>query len=201
MATFPNPFHDIPFKSNSIGQTQPWHNQTFRFNNVSDMVHYVCVEMDAGIQGNFAQWNYIPICEFPYAPKGWIDHGVPGNSDVQFGDCSILIADAMPNYNQECLIMAVLALVPLFASTFFLKLSNDKKLKKDRSKYFCLPKSPNLNDKMLMVNMLIGVFHALRCIDPSGYANRLALKNFHTVFTGMCVACPQHIGFLLVESW
>jgi len=60
---------------------------------------------------------------------------------------------------------------------------------------------PFLQDKMLSINIVIGVFHALRCIDPSGYANRLTLKNFHTVFTGMCVACPQHIGFLLVESW
>jgi len=142
---FQNPYEDIEFHSRSIGQTKPWHNQTARFSNVTDMVRYVCVEMDAGVQGNFAQWNYIPICEFPYAPKGWIDDGVPGNSDVKFGDCSILLSDAMPSYNQECFNLAIIAIIPLLFSTFFLKLSNDKKLKKDRAKHFWMPKNPNLN--------------------------------------------------------
>ena len=33
-------------------------------------------------------------CPFPYTSAGWGDDGVPGNSDVTLGDCSLNIADA-----------------------------------------------------------------------------------------------------------
>ena len=60
---------------------------------------------------------------------------------------------------------------------------------------------PNLNEKLLCISVFVGVFHAIRCIDPSGYAGRLQIKNIHTLATGFCVAGPIHVGLMLVTSW
>ena len=102
---------DIP---SSIGQTLLQHNQTNRFDNVSAMIHYVCVDNLFGPAGKESapMWTYVPICEFPYVPSGWNDHGEPGFDDVKFNDCSITLSQAIPGYNQQCMMFCLSAFIP-----------------------------------------------------------------------------------------
>ena len=215
--TFEERFHDHMADMNSIPANATWaivptvgqvkfpqHDHSTWLSNSSSLVNYVCENNQLGESGGHGvmpQFYYIPVCEFPYINKGWMAHGEPGFGDVEFNDCSIFISESFgPGvYDQQCLTMIVLALIPSLACAWFVKLGNDAKKKPDVKWFF--PMKPNLNEKLLCISVFVGVFHAIRCIDPSGYAGRLQIKNIHTLATGFCVAGPIHVGLMLVTSW
>jgi len=184
---------------NSAGQTLAEHNQTARFgpHNVSALLDYVCVENRLGF-AQHAAYNYLPVCEFPWINKGWRDNGEPGFEDVVFDDCSITMGQALNNYDSQCVTFIILSLIPVGLNIWFLKYTNECKMKKQQNKYWFMLKKPNINEKLLLLNVLLGLFHAFRCIDFLGYAMRLSLTTTHTISTGFCVAVPIHLGFLLV---
>ena len=196
---------------NSKGQTLPHHDQSLRFDNVTHMVNYVCVEMLVGPPPGRAErplTEYVPICSFPYVPRGWmlnqINETAPetdsfakgvsltGFEDVQLNDCSITISEAFVgygsssmSYNMQCVVLCFAAFLPTILCLWFLKLGNDKK-KKKKNKYFFLPNNPNQSEKMLLLGSVLGVFHTCRSIDPSGYADRLRIEDFYTCCTAIC---------------
>jgi uncharacterized membrane protein YwzB len=165
------------------GKVQPWHNQTSRFKNVTELIKYVCEDNLMGPTGfgNAPQFTFQPICEFPFINKGWNDNGVPGMGDVVFNDCSITLADSIKTYNQTCLIMVCIALFPTLLSCHFLRVLNYKKKPKDRNWHWFWLKKPNVSEQMLLLGIILGIAHTLRCIDVLGYAGRLTVMNEYTV--------------------
>ena len=194
----PTPWPNSP----SIGQTILQHNQTNRFDNVSAMIHYVCVDNFMGPLGKGSEpmWTYVPICQFPYVPSGWNDHGEPGFGDVKFNDCSITLSEAINGYNQQCMMFCLIAFVPFLISCLFLKLTNDRK-KKGRNKFWFLVKNPNVSEQLLLLGVLLGLAHTVRCIDVMGFADRVRQDTLYTLSTSICVSSPFHAGFILVRSW
>jgi len=193
---------DFPEENKTIGQDLPCHNQGVRFDNASHLFKYVCVDNMLGLESRKPQFDYIPVCKYPYVNKGWGDDGVEGFDDVVLNDCSITLSQSMGGYDKQCLTMILISLVPVGFNYLFLKMANDAKPKNKRQKRFWFPdKKPTINEQLLWLNVFLGLWHSARCIDPLGYAGRLTLRNFHTITTAFCVAIPVHIGFLLVVSW
>ena len=204
-----NPFLYL-FSMTTIGQTQPFHNQTSRFANVTELVKYACIDMALGKTTptrkdiNLPQFAIVPPCAFPYINKGWDMDGEPGYEDVVFNDCSILIADSLPGYEAQCTTFVIIALIPVFVSFMFLKTIDSNKKKSDKQKLWYLPGVKgklNLVERLIRINIVVGIAHALRCIDFCGYSGILDLSTSHTFFTGICVAGPMHTIFLLATSW
>ncbi|GMI62711.1 hypothetical protein ScalyP_jg11159 [Parmales sp. scaly parma] len=130
--------------------------------------------------------------------------GEPGYEDVVFNDCSILIADSLPGYEAQCTTFVIIALIPVFVSFMFLKTIDSNKKKSDKQKLWYLPGVKgklNLVERLIRINIVVGIAHALRCIDFCGYSGILDLSTSHTFFTGICVAGPMHTIFLLATSW
>jgi len=195
----PRPWVDGP----TVGQTLLQHNQSARFNSKAAMLHYICEDNEEGpsAQGSTPQWYFVPVCEFPYINKGWNDDGEPGMDDVVFNDCSITLSQAISGYNNQCVIMVIIALIPLLLSLVFLKGVNDKKKPKDRNKRWFLPANPNVTEQLLLLGILLGFAHCIRCIDVLGYANRLRIDTIYTMSTATCVSAPFHGAFILIRSW
>ena len=94
-------------------------NHTRRFYNATEMVKYVCSTTKPNI---FTEWlqspesisarpdsyhdnyNYEPICPFPYLPKGWAyNSNILNATNVELNNCSLTWAEAAGDqYSKKC---------------------------------------------------------------------------------------------------
>jgi len=109
--------------------------------------------------------------------------------NVTFNDCSQLYADgpAPGQYDLKCLIYVCISLFPALCCVFFLKeIERENRLKRKLSKaqraklpkYFrnYFRELPNLSEKIVLINIALGVSHAIICSDIDSWANRISFE-------------------------
>ena len=200
-------------------------NHTRRFYNATEMVKYVCSTTKPNI---FTEWlqspesisarpdsyhdnyNYEPICPFPYLPKGWAyNSNILNATNVELNTCSLTWAEAAGDqYSKKCQTYFIMSMIPGIIFLFYLALlANSKNNHKAMSKeFFILPgnllisKKPNLSEKICWLNVLVSVLHCFVCTDIEGWYGTITLP-WRSVLIGFFTAIYLHIVVILVSGW